>query len=304
MSIEKWVINPGESRVIDLELVRRIKVSLIGGKVDVIAHDEPGARIEVNGVTGKDLKVSIDGDVLEIDHPQLGWDNFIDVFKGWAGSAKADVSILAPRHVAMKLGMVSGDTLVSGFTTDAKLSTVSGSLVVDNHEGDVEISSVSGEMSVGNHMGAIDAHSVSGDVIATGDIRRFRADTVAGDMIVDAQGTPGSIDTNTVSGSLTVRYDAGAGARFRINTVGGTVLLDDTRIKGVLGKGFERITGELAGEWLDLGANSVSGAISVMTRVRGDATDAGGTTRTTTTSGTGASSDANDSSAATDTSAA
>jgi len=301
MSIEKWVINPGESRVIDLELVRRIKISLIGGKVDVIAHDEPGARVEINGVTGKDLKVSIDGDVLEIDHPQLGWDNFIDVFKGWAGSAKADVSILAPRHVAMKLGMVSGDTLVSGFTTDAKLSTVSGSLVIDNHEGDVEISSVSGEMSVGNHMGAIDAHSVSGDVIATGDIRRFRADTVAGDMIVDAQGTPGSIDTNTVSGSLTVRYDAGAGARFRINTVGGTVLLDDTRIKGVLGKGFERITGELAGEWLDLGANSVSGSISVMTRVRSDATDAAGATRTTTTTGAGASSDTGD---ASDTSAA
>ena len=295
MSIEKWVVNPGETRVIDLELVRRIKVSLIGGKVDVIAHDEPGARVEITGVTGKDLKVSIDGDVLEIDHPQLGWDNFIDVFKGWAGSAKADVSILAPRHILMKLGMVSGDTLVSGFTTDAKLSTVSGSLVVDNHEGDVEISSVSGEMSVGNHVGSIDAHSVSGDVIATGRIRRFNADTVAGDMIVDAQGTPSSIDTNTVSGSLTVRYDAGAGARFRINTVGGTVLLDDTRIKGVLGKGFERITGELAGEWLDLGANSVAGSISVMTRARTEATDAAGTSRTTTTTG---STDTSDSSAA------
>ncbi|GAA1508582.1 hypothetical protein BJ978_001355 [Agromyces terreus] len=285
MTMEKWVINPGESRVIDLELVRRIKVGLIGGKVDIIAHDEPGARVEINGVTGKDLKVSIDGDVLEIDHPQLGWDNFIDVFKGWAGSAKADVSILAPRHVAMKLGMVSGDALVSGFTTDAKLSTVSGSLVVDNHEGDVEISSVSGEMSVGNHFGAIDAHSVSGDVIATGEIRRFRADTVAGDLILDARGTPGSIDTNSVSGSLTVRYDAGAGARFRINTVGGTVLLDDTRIKGVLGKGFERVTGELAGEWLDLAANSVSGSISVMTRVRTGAADASGGAATATDDG-------------------
>jgi hypothetical protein len=288
VSIEKWVINPGESRVIDLELVRRIKVGLIGGKVDIIAHDEPGARVEITGVTGKDLKVSIDGDVLEIDHPQLGWDNFIDVFKGWAGSAKADVSILAPSHVVMKLGMVSGDALVSGFTTDAKLSTVSGSLVIDNHEGDVEVSSVSGEISIGNHLGAIDAHSVSGDVIATGEIRRFRADTVAGDLIIDAKGTPGSIDTNTVSGSLTVRYDAGSGARFRINTVGGTVLLDDTRIKGVLGKGFERVTGELAGQWLDLGANSVSGSISVMTREPSRA-DASGTTDSVPASGTDAS---------------
>ena len=277
MSIEKWVVNPGETRVIDLELVRKLKVSLIGGKVDVIAHDEPGARVEVTNVTGKDLKIEIDGDSLEIDHPQLRWDNFIDVFKGWAGNAKAEVSILAPRHVVMKLGMVSGDALVSGFTTDAKLSTVSGDLVLDNHEGDVELSTVSGEVSAGNHTGRITAHSVSGDVVATGDVRSFNADTVSGNMILDAYSTPDRIDTNTVSGNLTVRFAPGAGARYRINTVGGTVLIDDTTIKGMLGKGFERITGELSGRWLDLGANSVSGSISVMRREKADsASDASG----------------------------
>jgi hypothetical protein len=266
MSIEKWVIAPGESQVIDLELVRKLKVSLIGGKVDVIAHDEPGARVEVTGVTGKDLKVEIDGDVLEIDHPQLRWDNFIEVFKGWAGSAKAQVSILAPRDVVLKLGMVSGDTLISGFTTDAKLSTVSGDLVLDSHEGDVELSSVSGEVSAGNHIGRITAHTVSGDIVATGDVKAFSADTISGDMILDVHGTPDKVDTNTVSGDLTVRFDAGSGARYRINSVTGKVLLDDTTVKGMLGKGFERVTGELSGRWLDLGANSVSGSISVMRR--------------------------------------
>ena len=266
MSIEKWVINPGESRTIDLELVRKLKVSLIGGKVDVIAHDEPGARIEITNVTGKDLRVEIDGDSVEIDHPQLRWDNFVDAFKGFVGQAKADVSILAPRHVALKLGVVSGDALVAGFTTDAKLSTVSGNLVLDDHEGDVELSTVSGEVSAGNHTGRITAHSVSGDVVATGDVRAFNVDTVSGNMILDAYSTPDRVDTNTVAGDLTVRFDTGAGARYRINTVGGTVLLDDTTIKGMLGKGFERVTGELAGKWLDLGANSVSGSISVMRR--------------------------------------
>ena len=100
MTIEKWVINPGESRVIDLELVRKLKVSLIGGKVDVIAHDEPGARVEVHWVTGNDLKVAIDGDVLEIDHPQLRWDNFIDVFKSMGEQREGRRVDLAPRDVA------------------------------------------------------------------------------------------------------------------------------------------------------------------------------------------------------------
>ena len=44
------------------------------------------------------------------------------------------------------------------------------------------------------------------------------------------------------------------------------MLLDDITIKGMLGKGFERIAGELSGRWLDLGVNSVSGSISVMRR--------------------------------------
>lgn len=276
MAIEKWVIAPGESRVIDLELVRKLKVSLIGGKVDIIAHDEPGARVEIRGVTGKELKVRIDGDMLEVDHPQLRWDNFIEAFKGFVGSAKAEVSILAPRTVALKLGVVSGDALVSGFAGDAKLNTVSGDIVLDSHEGDVELSSVSGELSAGNHTGRITAHSVSGDVVATGDVVSFDSDTVSGNMIVDTAGTPDRIDTNTVSGDLTVRFEAGTGARYRINTVGGTVLLDDMTVKGMLGKGFERVDGELAGRWLDLGANSVSGDISIMRRetAKTGATDA------------------------------
>lgn len=266
MAIEQWVIAPGQTKIIDIELVRALKVSLIGGKVDVIAHDEPGARIEVTRVTGKDLKISIDGDALEIDHPQLRWDNWLDVFRGFRDYAKAEVSILAPRHVLLKLGMVSGDALVSGFAGDAKLSTVSGDLVVDRHVGNVDLNTVSGEISASNHEGGVDANTVSGDVIASGRITRFKADGVAGNMIVDSHETPRRIDTNTVSGTLTVRIPAGDGARVRVNTVNGTLLLDDTSVRGVLGKGFERTFGVLEGDWLDLSSNSVSGDITIIRR--------------------------------------
>ena len=37
-------------------------------------------------------------------------------------------------------------------------------------------------------------------------------------------------------------------------------------VKGMLGKGFERTVGELAGKWLVLGANCVAGSISIMRR--------------------------------------
>lgn len=266
MAIEKWLIQPGQSKVIDLEFVRSLKVGMIGGKIDVIAHDETSARVEVHSVTGKELKVEIDGDRLEIDHPQLRWDNFLDVFKGFTGSAKAEVSVLVPRDVAIKLGVVSSEALVSGFASDAKLSTVTGDVVVDHVIGDLDVNTVNGEVSVGNHTGRINVNTVSGDIVASGSITRFSADGVSGNMILDVVGTPSEINTNTVSGDLTVRLDAGLGERYRVNTVAGTVFLDDTTFKGTLGKGFERVIGELAGSWLDLQANSVSGNISIVRR--------------------------------------
>jgi len=266
MTQEKWLVAPGQSKVIDVELVRSLKVSLIGGKVDIIGSDEPGARIEVHSVSGKDLKVSVVDDALEIDHPQLRWDNFIDVFASFRGSAKAEVSITVPRDVAMKFGVVTADALVTGLRNDAKLSTVSGDLVIDDITGDLDLNGVSGEMSVRNHTGDISAHTVSGDITASGAIRRFTIDGVTSAIFLDIDGTPDEIATNLVSGALTVRLGADVPTRYRLNTVSGTLQLDNQTIRGTLGKGFEGTTGELSGAWLDLRANSVSGNISVVRR--------------------------------------
>ena len=67
MAIEQWLID--SPKTIDLELVRHVRVSLMAGSLDVIAHDEPGCRVEVSAVEGRDLKVAIEGDTLLIDHP-------------------------------------------------------------------------------------------------------------------------------------------------------------------------------------------------------------------------------------------
>ncbi|MES2866071.1 MAG: hypothetical protein V4703_04840, partial [Actinomycetota bacterium] len=103
---EKWLIAPGEERVIDIAQATRLKVGLVGGQVDVIAHDEPGIRIEVHGVTTKDLRIESNGDEIEIDHPQLGWDNFLEVFRNFgSGGPRAEVSVAVPRSIALNLGV-------------------------------------------------------------------------------------------------------------------------------------------------------------------------------------------------------
>lgn len=264
MAQEKWLIQPEESRTIDVEVVRSLKVGLLGGQIDIIGHDEPNARVEVHSVTGRDLKVTVDGDRLEIDHPQLRWDNFIEVFKSMRSSARADVSVLVPRDVALKFGVVSARALVAGLKTDARLSTVSGEIVTDGLVGDIELNSVSGELSARDHTGCISAHTVSGDITATGAIRRFSSDGVSADVMVDVSGTPDELQMNTVSGDTTIRIPEAVGARYRANTVSGKVHLDNVIVVGSAGKGYTATTGSLDGSWVDISVNSVSGDVSVV----------------------------------------
>lgn len=274
MALEKWVVLPGESRIIDVELVRKLKVGLIGGKIDILGHDEESARIEVHSVTGKDLKITIDGDVLEIDHPQLGWENFLDVFKSFGqNSAKAEISVLVPRTVALTFGMVSANALISGLKTSARLSTVNGELQVEGVTGNLDLNSVSGEISVQSHTGSVNAHTVSGDITASGNISKFSSDGVSGDVFVDAHGHCDRIATNTVSGNLTARLSPDVGTRYVVNTVSGKLQLENAVIKGTRGRGFTSTTEGDGNFYTDVVANSVSGNVTVIRR--SDAAPAG-----------------------------
>jgi DUF4097 and DUF4098 domain-containing protein YvlB len=261
MAQEKWLVD-GE-KIIDIDMIRKLKVGLIAGQVNIIGHDEPGARVEVHSVSGRELKVTIDGDTLEIDHPQLRWDNFIDVFKSFSGTAKADISITVPRDVALKFGVVSATALISGLTEDASISTVSGDVVVDNVYGDVQLNGVSGEFAVRNHYGSINAHTISGDITASGEIMRFTADTVSGEVFLDITGVADEVRVNTVSGSVTTRLAAEVPAQYKINTVSGRVQLDQSEIRGIRG-GYTGRYGTLDKQFLEFKANTVSGNISVL----------------------------------------
>jgi DUF4097 and DUF4098 domain-containing protein YvlB len=261
---EKWLVDG--AKIIDVDNIRRLKVGLVAGQVNIVGHDEPHVHIEVHSVSGKDLLVSVDGDTLNIDHAQWSWDNFVDVFKSFRGSARADVSVKVPRDIALKFGVVSATALISGLTEDASISTVSGDVVIDGLYGDVQLNGVSGEISVRNHYGKINARTISGDITAAGELMRFTGDTVSGDVFLDIAGIPDEVRVNTVSGSITARLESGVAAQYKINTVSGRIQLDDSEIRGIRGS-YTSKYGSLDKQWLDFKANTVSGSISVLHQV-------------------------------------
>ncbi|MBM3715291.1 MAG: DUF4097 domain-containing protein [Actinobacteria bacterium] len=267
MSLEKWIVRPGETRVIDLETVREMKIGLVGGQVDIVAHDDPGARIEVHNVTVKDLRIEMTGDKLEIDHPQLRWDNFLEVFRNFgSGGPKAEISIAVPRSVVLTLGVVSASALVAGLRSDAKLNTVSGDIIVDGLVGDVGLNAVSGDVHVRELEGALSANSVSGDVAATGAVTKASIDTVSGAMLVDSTGPVQSISLNSVNGTATIRLDRELPATYVARSVSGRVQIDGTVRSGSGPTSWTGSTGTLAGSFVDVRANTVSADITVLRR--------------------------------------
>ena len=53
MASESWVV--AGPQIIEIEAITSLRVQLVGGRVDVVAHDGPGARIEVHAVDGRPL---------------------------------------------------------------------------------------------------------------------------------------------------------------------------------------------------------------------------------------------------------
>ncbi len=279
MTLEKWIVHPGESRVIDIESVRKLKVGLVGGQIDVIAHDEPGIRIEIHAVTIKDLRIEATGDTIEIDHPQLRWDNFLEVFRNFGtGGPKAEISVAVPRNIALNLGVVSASALVAGLENDVRLNTVSGDIIVDGLTGDLQVNAVSGDVQAHRLVGALSANSVSGDVAATGSLRKATVDTVSGSIMLDTTGAVNQIGLNTVNGNATVRLDQTLAANYVVRSVSGRVQVDGVVRSGSGPTNFTGSTGELSGTFADIRTNTVSGDVTVLRRPLADAapvTDAG-----------------------------
>lgn len=269
---QKWLIAPGETQTIELDRADKLKITLIGGQVDVIAHDEPGIRIEVQGVTVKDLRIEHDGVQLEIDHPQLAWDNFLDVFRGFSATGpRAEVSVAVPRDIALSLGVVSASVLVSGLHADGRLNTVTGGIIVDAHRGDLVVNAVSGDLQVQNIVGAITANSVSGDVAVTGVIRKTIIDTVSGAILVDAASDVDSITLNSVGGAATVRLPENLAAKYTVRSLTGRLTIDGVDRSSSRPGSYNGSTGELSGTFVDVRANSVSGDVTVLRNAKDEA---------------------------------
>lgn len=275
---EQWQVDG--PRVVEVgsaaEPVLRLHVGLIGGRVDVIAHDTSGpsdpddaqcVRVEVTRVHGRPLDVSWRDGELWVGHPKVKWDSIFDGLKSLSrGEAEAELSIAVPAGVRVHLSTVSADGLLSGLRAPVTVHTVSGEVVVDQVSGEVGARTVSGRIDVRGLDGSLSGNSVSGSLtVQASRLPRLDAKTVSGELVVDLERTPSTLHVKTVSGDLVVRIPTDAGYRLDARTVSGAIVADGRRLRsgrpgppqGEIRDGDESVR---------VSATSVSGDVTLLRR--------------------------------------
>ncbi|WP_407341830.1 DUF4097 family beta strand repeat-containing protein [Pengzhenrongella phosphoraccumulans] len=263
MSIDTWVVTGPQ--IIEVDQLDALRVGLVRGRVDVVGHDEPGARIEVHSVAGRPLEVSLTGGELRVGYAFTlrGWDSFLDDVRNLRDKDTADVHIAVPRHVAVRLGTVGAEGLLAGVLDGASVSTVSGSVVTDGTRGPLVASTVSGEIAVRDHGGDLRLNSVSGELTASGALARVVATTVSGPITLDISSQSASITASSVAGDVTIRLPAGRGVDVSARSVTGRVVVDGHEHKGSTpGQAFVKL--DTHDGTCAITANTVSGHLTVL----------------------------------------
>jgi hypothetical protein len=228
--------------------VDALDVRIVGGTVNVVGTDSPGARVEIAEIHGPPLIVRRDGSRIEVVYEDLPWKGFLKLLDGKGWRREAVVTVSVPAETRLSVGVVGAAAVISG---EVRAATVSGSVETQALRGTLRMNSVSGDLTV-----------IDGDGSAV------RADTVTGDMILDlehaADGT--DIALSTVSGEIAVRLPDTADAVVQAATAGGALssAFEELRVNSQWGA--QNLGGTLGNGAGRLRVNTVSGTVALLRR--------------------------------------
>ncbi len=264
MTQESWTVTGPQ--IIDLERVTTLDATVIGGRIDVVAHDDPArpdARLEVHSVAGRPLEVRVEGSVLHVGYGSFGagWKGFLERFRTYTGKDAADVHVAVPVTARVKVATVQGEALVAGVRQDVRLGTVSGSVMTSRTRGELRVDTVSGDVSASEHDGPVRMDSVSGSLTATGALRSLHLDSVSGSVTVDTRTTPTEVAVNAISADVLVRLPDPDAMDYAIRCVSGRLLVDGAEQRGTVGS-FARPA--RYGKGLPVRVSAVSGDVTVL----------------------------------------
>ncbi|UTR78271.1 DUF4097 family beta strand repeat-containing protein [Streptomyces cavourensis] len=253
--------------------VTALQVRVVGGMVNVVGTDEPGARLEVSAVEGPPLLVTYEDGRLTVAYEDLPWQDLLRWLDPGGRRRSAVVSLTVPAAASVEVGVVGAGAVVSGIEGRTGVRGITGDITLVGLSGAVRGDSVSGSLEAQGVTGDLRFHSVAGDLtVVDGAGASVRAESISGDMVLDvepsaaASDRPTDIRLTTVSGEIAIRLPHPADARVEANTASGAVsnAFEDLRVGGQWGA--KKITGTLGAGTGTLKATTVSGSIALLRR--------------------------------------
>ncbi|MFD3954955.1 MULTISPECIES: DUF4097 family beta strand repeat-containing protein [Streptomyces] len=272
MAVSKRTVAEPQKLAFD-DPVTALQVRVVGGTVNVVGTDEPGARLEVSAVEGPPLLVTYEDGRLTVAYEDLPWQDLLRWLDPGGRRRSAVVSLTVPAAASVEVGVVGAGAVVSGIEGRTDVRGITGDITLVGLSGAVRGDSVSGSLEAQGVTGDLRFHSVAGDLtVVDGAGASVRAESISGDMVLDvepsaaASDRPTDIRLTTVSGEIAIRLPHPADARVEANTASGAVsnAFEDLRVGGQWGA--KKITGTLGAGTGTLKATTVSGSIALLRR--------------------------------------
>jgi Toastrack DUF4097 len=250
-TVHQIIDRPGTLEIGGEAVVRRVRVRLVDGHIDVVAGTGP-ARLEVTSLEGPPLVAHLEGGDLTVSYDDLSWSRLLDWVRH--GRRRVTASLSVPADCSVELGVVSASAVVAGLRDVCSVRAVSGDVTLDNLGSSVDAQTVSGDLESRSLRGSLRFTTVSGDLtVVDGVSDSVRAKTVSGDVALDLDLTgPGYAEVDSVSGDVTVRVPATTGVQ--VDVVSTTGALDSAfpglrresrpgrgRLEGTIGDGAARL---------------------------------------------------------------
>jgi hypothetical protein len=262
------------------EEVRRLDVSLVAGRLNVVGTDGP-ARLELGKAGEIPLTVKLDNGVLSVVQPMPHtWPGFLQPLWWMLNGRKRydlDVSLAVPAESLVSLKVSAGTVVASGLHADLTADCVSGRITLLGNGGRTRAKIVSGPIQALGCAGDVTLETVSGEIVlADSTPARVRSKTISGSIIADLDNPPRDSDIflETISGAITIRVREDSDLTVHLSAAHGRVVcaFPDLQVDGRWGSSASGTIGAGTGR---LNATALGGSISLLRRPVG-ADDVGG----------------------------
>lgn len=208
------------------ERVDEVEIDWSAGSIRVTTHDGDGIRITESGYETERQQLRwrvVNGKLIIREHaPGLSWS---------LPHKALELSLPASGCNELSIDAASAEITLDRALTLRKLEadTASGSLSADELTADeVSFDSASGDCTLrGCDVGKFDMDTASGKAVLSGRFGTLELDSASGDLELTAQTVPGSIETDTVSGKISLALPEDAQFQAELDSVSGDLNVED-----------------------------------------------------------------------------